>query len=57
MTFVKIQQLPTGQYNITLPRNIVESMSWGKGDRVEILMAGKDKLELKRRLLGDNNGN
>ena len=42
---MKIQK-NVDQYFLTLPKKIVEAMGWEKGDKVEVKVAGKDKLEL-----------
>lgn len=41
-------QLKNTQFSITLPKKVVEGMGWKKGDKVEVRIAGKDKLELVR---------
>ncbi len=53
-TTVKLQEkahpLPkrgtTTQYTLTIPKNIVESLSWKKGDRIRVAMVSDDTVEM-----------
>jgi hypothetical protein len=54
---VKLQEkshpLPKGgettQYTITVPKNIVESLGWKKGDRLKVDFSASDSLEMSKR--------
>lgn len=39
---MKIQQTKTGQYTVTLPRQIVKSMRWEKGDELDVFVERGD---------------
>ena len=39
-------QLNKDQYFLTLPKKIIEGMGWKKGDKLQVRIAGKNKLEL-----------
>ncbi len=39
----------TTQYTLTIPKNIVESLSWKKGDRIRIGMISADAVEMAKR--------
>ncbi len=36
------------QFTLTLPKSVIEAMGWKKGNKVEVRVASKDKLELVR---------
>jgi len=35
------------QYSITLPKKLIEAMGWKKGNKVEFIVAGKSRLEMR----------
>ncbi len=56
-TTVKLQEkshpLPKGgdttQYTITIPKNVVESLGWKKGDRLAVDRTSSDSIEMLRK--------
>ena len=56
-TTVKLQEkahpLPKGggtiQYTVTIPKNLVESLGWKKGERLKVDTISPDMIELTRR--------
>ena len=45
---MKIQQTNTGQYMVTLPKNLVRAMNLGKGDELLAQINARGNLELVR---------
>jgi bifunctional DNA-binding transcriptional regulator/antitoxin component of YhaV-PrlF toxin-antitoxin module len=44
----KLQQMPNGQYSITLPRAIIEAKQWKKGDIMTIEFDPKGNIILRK---------
>ena len=36
------------QFSLTLPKAVIEGIGWDKGTKVQVKIAGKDRLELVR---------
>ena len=49
-------QLNVDQYFLTLPKKIVESMEWKRGDEVNFTILGKDKLKIEKVKMSGKNG-
>ncbi len=39
---MKLQQTPPGQYVITLPKKVIESLKWEKGSEIKVFVERGD---------------
>lgn len=46
---MKLQQQKNGQYQVTLPQDIVKGFGWEKGAELEIRITGAGMLQLKKK--------
>ena len=37
----------TRQYSVTIPKAVIEAMSWKKGQELEVVVKGKGKIEFR----------
>jgi bifunctional DNA-binding transcriptional regulator/antitoxin component of YhaV-PrlF toxin-antitoxin module len=44
----RILQCSVGKYSLFLPAPLVEGLGWTKGDKLEMTVTGKDRLELRK---------
>lgn len=45
---VKLQFDLNKQYKITLPKALIDAISWGKGDELKVILDGNGNLVLKK---------
>ena len=46
---MKLQRQPNGQYQVTMPKDLVIAFGWDKGTELTFKVLGKDELSIKKK--------
>ena len=46
---MKLQQMKSGQYTLTLPKQLILAMEWNKQDVIEVKVIGSNELKLSKK--------